>query len=60
MIDATLIVWLLRFCLLNTPKDNNEARKIAWIQCTRCDTWVHCLCVGMQVEDVETSAFVCV
>ena len=45
---------------LNTPRDNNEARKITWVQCNRCDAWVHCLCVGMQVEDVEASAFTCI
>ena len=38
---------------MNTPKENNEERKIGWVRCNRCDAWVHCLWVGMQVEDVK-------
>ena len=55
-----MTVWLLRFVCWILAETTNEARKTTPVQCNRCDVWVHYSYVGMQVADVETSAFVCI
>ena len=43
-----------------TPQNIETMRKIAWVECERCEAWVHCVCVNLREKDVEDTKFFCV
>ena len=43
-----------------TPQNIEIMRKIALVQCERCEAWVHCICVNLREEDVVDTTFFCV
>ena len=38
---------------------NKKLGNKEWVQCSRCDQWYHCKCVGLKIEDVKDTSFYC-
>ena len=43
-----------------TPQNIEAMRKVARVQCDRCEAWVHCVCIKQREEDVEDTKLICV
>ena len=38
--------------------DSSGASVVDWIQCCKCDLWLHCVCAGFD-GDGDSSTYVC-
>ena len=43
-----------------TPQNIEAMKKIAWVKCDRCETWVYCVYANLREQDVEDTTLFCV